>query len=859
VLDVSALATLTQQGNWTVDAYNGGQVDLNGLTGLTGSHGVTLDESGNGTILDANLTTLDNVTATLDGADTQVANSWTSFTNGSLTVWGGSYNLPGLTDVDGSSLSVEGGSLALPGLTSYVSNATEFQVLGTGSVLDVSALTTLTQQGNWSLNVSNSGDSSGGEVDLTGLTNLTSTQGISINDTGKSTILDSHLTSLNGVTVTLDGTDAHVADSWTSFINGSLTVTGSSYNLSGLTDADDSNLSAQSGGSLALPGLTTYASNGNTFQANGTKSVLDMSALATLTPQGAWTVDARNGGQVNLNGLTDLNAVKSITLDESGNSTILDGHLTTLDKVNVTLDGADTQDANSWTSFTNGNLTITGGSYNLPGLTDVDGSNLSVESGGSLALPGLTTYAANGTEFEVDGTDSVLDLSALATLTQQSTWSVYASNGGQINLTGLTSLNSALGIYVYETSDGTILDGNLTSLNGVNVMLDGTDSQVANSWTSFTNGNLTIMGGSYNLPGLTDADGSNLALQNGGSLALPGLTTYASNGNTFQASGTKSVLDVSALTTLTQQGTWTVDVYSGGQINLNSLTSLNGIQSITFYETGNSTILDSHLATLNKVSVTLDGFDTQAASSWKSFTNGNLTVTGSSYDLSSLTDFTGSNPYLSGGATLNLPVLAQGGNITLTNGTSVTIRGTLVSLPASETSGATITVSPTPGLTVTLQNSGTLTDTTIDAGQGTTVVLTGGAFLGGTTFNVDQGATVDLTDGQEYDQVVYSGTLTGSGAGTVQLSDGILYPGLGGVTLDFPGPMFQWTGGSMELSVGDAINLGTINLSGADQTQIYADGTLDNFGTVIQSGSGYFGLHSDGVVPCTLKIEPGAQ
>ena len=63
----------------------------------------------------------------------------------------------------------------------------------------------------------------------------------------------------------------------------------------------------------------------------------------------------------------------------------------------------------------------------------------------------------------------------------------------------------------------------------------------------------------------------------------------------------------------------------------------------------------------------------------------------------------------------------------------------------------------------------------------------------------------------------------------------------------------------MELSVGDVTNIGTINLSGSSQTLIYADGTLDDYGTIIQTGTGDFVLHSDNVSPTTLKIEPAGQ
>ena len=103
-----------------------------------------------------------------------------------------------------------------------------------------------------------------------------------------------------------------------------------------------------------------------------------------------------------------------------------------------------------------------------------------------------------------------------------------------------------------------------------------------------------------------------------------------------------------------------------------------------------------------------------------------------------------------------------------------------------------------------------------------------------------------------------SGTLTGSGGGTVQL-DSNIEPGIGGLTLNFPGSMLQWTGGTFWASVGDVTNLGTLNLAGASDKGIFEDGTLDNFGTIIQTGTGNLALHSDSVTATTLKIETGAS
>ncbi len=172
--------------------------------------------------------------------------------------------------------------------------------------------------------------------------------------------------------------------------------------------------------------------------------------------------------------------------------------------------------------------------------------------------------------------------------------------------------------------------------------------------------------------------------------------------------------------------------------------------------------------------------------------------------------------------------------------------------------GLTINMPQTPeGLAITLATSGTFSGgTTIDVPAGDNIALAGGTFSGGVVYNMGQGATIDLTGGQT---LTYDGTLTGSGAGTVQLSGGIMQIGLGGLTLNFPGNIFQWTGGAIDTSVGDLTNLGTINLAGSNDKGLYDDGTLDNYGSIIQTGSGNLGLHSDGQSPTTLKIERSAS
>ena len=154
----------------------------------------------------------------------------------------------------------------------------------------------------------------------------------------------------------------------------------------------------------------------------------------------------------------------------------------------------------------------------------------------------------------------------------------------------------------------------------------------------------------------------------------------------------------------------------------------------------------------------------------------------------------------------------------------------LVSLPAAGTSGATISVPASSGLTVNLDNSGTLTGTTFDVGNGTGIELAGGTYVGSTSFNLGLGATADLTGGQN---TTYGGTLTGSGSGIVNLASAAVDVQVGGLILNFPSNLFQWTGGAFSAALGEVTNQGALDLpSSGPGTTFTLNGSFINSGSL---------------------------
>jgi len=123
---------------------------------------------------------------------------------------------------------------------------------------------------------------------------------------------------------------------------------------------------------------------------------------------------------------------------------------------------------------------------------------------------------------------------------------------------------------------------------------------------------------------------------------------------------------------------------------------------------------------------------------------------------------------------------------------------------------------------------------------GGTVQVTSGTLLlsrgesTGATFTVAANAVVDITNGSIFDD--WSGTYGGSGAGAVQLNNGLLHILSPGATFNFSGGLFQWNGGTISTAA-TLTNTGTMTLAGSAAKEI--DGTLfHNAGTMIQTGTG---------------------
>ena len=266
----------------------GSKLDVSALTNFQGTSGkntyASLQATHSGTVLDPSLTTMDHANLTLDGTGTIALAQLATFTVGTFALSGGTASLSGLTDADGSSFVVSAGStLTLGALASYaggVNYTSTFQATGAGSVLALPKLATVTADtaqyyslfqvqalagGNVqipALTTISGGpvilqsDGTGSKLDVSALSSFKGTSGknnyANLQATHSGTVLDPSLTTMDHANLTLDGTGTIALAQLATFTVGTFALSGGTASLSGLTNADGSSFVVSAGSTLTL-------------------------------------------------------------------------------------------------------------------------------------------------------------------------------------------------------------------------------------------------------------------------------------------------------------------------------------------------------------------------------------------------------------------------------------------------------------------------------------------------------------------------------------------------------------------------------------------------------------------------------
>ena len=236
------------------------------------------------------------------------------------------------------------------------------------------------------------------------------------------------------------------------------------------------------------------------------------------------------------------------------------------------------------------------------GAVAIDAANLFARDGGLLDFSSVTSYAGSNSNFsdrfiQASGAGSRIELPNLTTLTggtaQGSEVFINALEGGTIDLSELTEIDGGA-TQVLAEGTGSILDlSSLTSFNA-NSIPSASSRMEARSEGAITADNLTSMervnlvfdgSGTLTVSQLANIDDSNILVSNGGTLALPEVASYAGSNSNFsdrfiQASGAGSRIELPNLTTLTggtAQGSEVfINALEGGTIDLSELTEIDG-------------------------------------------------------------------------------------------------------------------------------------------------------------------------------------------------------------------------------------------------------------------------------------------
>ena len=688
----------------------------------------------------------------------------------------------------------DGGVINLSGLTSLgvISGQDEilnFEVTGAGSNINFSNLQTITGIGNTN-DVTQFTIGAGRTLSLPALTSATR---VSLNIAAGGAFSAPVATSFTNSTLVFDGTTSITFGAVINFDNTRLiasngavvsgfsdtelvsaywhggnfdllsaTGPGTQLNLPGLqriryatnSGPNTITIAARNGASVNLAGLTSvqnWADDDDTlnFELSGLGSTLNLNALATITNVSSHT---NTGTRFTLNDgrsltLPALTSAQKLFATLSAGSTLSVPLLQTASQLALTLGAGSTFSAPALRTLTTSTLSISPGSTTaISNLTNIDSSRFFVTGGATFNAVTATSYATsyvyNGATFPLfsaDGAGSSLNLSSLATFTYASSsgnFRLTASNGGALNLSGLTTTSIVAGeddfLYFDVLGAGSTL--NLNSLTTIGQGGNG------NNRTVFT----ADAGNTLNVPALATASKVIFAMSNGATFNAPNLVTLTETlltpsptwgvttgllsqidrtairvsgglnynrvtdtnwnyqtaqnyfGNSFDlftATGAGSILNLSSLQTInytTNYGpvTMTVAARDGGVVNLSGLQSIvinNGDDDVLRFNVDSGTINLNSLATINLpgtgnafVDFIVGTNQTQALPALATANNTRFSLgAGASVTAPLLTTLsTGSAISLASGATISLPQLAT------FNTSSITLAaGRILSLP----------------------------------------------------------------------------------------------------------------------------------------------------------------------------------
>lgn len=385
-----------------------------------------------------------------------------------------------------------------------------------------------------------------------------------------------------------------------------------------------------------------------------------------------------------------------------------------------------------------------GTSFEVTGPTVHEGASLEASDGARLRLPTLARLSrttSGDVTLQAWGTGSVLDLPAVtqAAVPDFYQLTIYATDGAQVLLPQLATLEGALDVYVADpdsvvalpawgaslvnTTRGTarieVRNGgavhlpNLNRMDRVDLTIRGDSEFPLGQLRAFTGATLRLDDVVLTLPGLTNAQGGHFELENAAQLTLPGLTevTRTNTGNlTFSVSDPGTLLSLPNVTVSRVTDYYQLELfaYSGGRIELPRLASFQGALDVYADDDGSEVSLPGfvgplqhtspgaayleardggrvsipNVTALDRINLTLRGSGVIPVAQLRAFTRAEFKLDGTTRDLPGITNTAGAHLTLDNGAQLTLAGVTRltredNGNLTMT----VRSSGSVLQLP----------------------------------------------------------------------------------------------------------------------------------------------------------------------------------
>ena len=771
----------------------------------------------------------------------------TTLTNGgNLTMAAGSLSVTGAGTTNGGSFTMSGGNLSVAGNFNTAGFAQSGGTLNVGGGLTAAATSAATL-GNitaGSLSVSSTGgaitQTSGTALDVTGTSSLTA-----YNSSGPTyyNITLSQPGNIFGGTFTATGANVNLADSGAAGLTlGTTTATGS------LTLASTAGPITQTGVVSATGASSLTASNGSGTNYNITFANTSNSfgGVITATGQNINLVDDASALKVG-----NTTATGTLSLDASA------GAITQAAGTEISATGATTLTAGT------SNITLANTGNDFVGAVSSSGANVSLADSSTSGLT-LGNTSVNGA-LTLTSTAGPITEPGYVRVVDSGTTSLTADNG--VSGAGDVKYNISLP----SNNNNYVIFGGAVSVNGANVILDGTQpgdamtvgnitatgtlllssqgpiTQTAGTTINATGAtSLTALSGSTYYPvTLIDSGTGGLIL---GNTIVGALTLTSQAGPITQASG--SGIYASGATSLTAgKGSTSYNIILTNNNDFVGAVASNGLNvSLTEGGVPGGLVLGSTTATGSFSAINNYGPITQAASTAVNATGATSLVTsGSNITLANAANSFGGAVSSSG---LNIQLVDGAGGMTLGNTTAT---GTLIAASSGPiTEAASTTLDVTGITTLTTPKTITLANTTNDFGgavasSGSSIDLqSSGSLILGTTAAGAGGLTIGSAGPISQSAAVNVTGTTSLAAANYNITLANTSNSFGGV-ITATGQNINLVDDASALKVGNTTATGTLTLTSeagpitqSASTAIDATGalTLDAQGGAITQGSG---------------------